>query len=229
MAQFDRKHMKRQIITILLAFLATIGVAQGQLVKLLRVDSASVAWRKNRPQSVFFDKEKARLLMSEGAAFGVECIPSFSPEWALTYDSIAQSLVYREAEENIHAKTFKAWYKSKKVLGKRHHSRWVQRKHPKGYEAPAVKSYAVALTPAHAEMLRTIWANAVGSAENGEVYILDGTKWEYFINGKRAKSHSEQNKLVKFTNELKELIRNGDATSINAAIDAEFQRVTSNM
>ena len=217
--------MKRQIITILLALVAVSGLAQDKLIKILRVDSASVAWRKSRPQVVFFDKEKARLLMPEGAAFGVECIPSFSPEWILTYDSIAQSLVYREADESIHARTFKAWHKSKKILGKRHYYRWVQRKRPKGYEAPAVKTYAIAVTFDQTEMLRAIWSNVVDSAEEREVYMMDGTKWEYFINGKRAKSHSEQNNLVKFANELKEAVRNGDASSINSLIEAEFQRV----
>ena len=218
-------NMKRQIIIILLALIGVSGVAQNKLVKLLRVDSASVAWRKDRPQTAFFDKEKTRLLMPEGAALGVACIPSFSPEWMLTYDSISQSLVYREAEENIHAKTFRAWYKSKKIWGKRHHYRWVQRKRPKHYEAPAVKSYSIAVTPNQAEMLRAIWTSVVGSAVEGEVYMMDGTKWEYFINGKRAKSYSEQNLSVKFANELKEAVRNGDTGNINSLLEAEFQRV----
>lgn len=217
--------MKRQIITILFALVAVSGLAQDKLVKLMRVDSASVAWRKSRPQAVFFDKEKARLLMPEGAAFGVECIPSFSPEWMLTYDSISCSLVYKEVEKSLWGTTFKAWSKSKKIWGKRHHYRWVQRKRPKGYEAPAVKTYAIVVTLEQAEMLRAIWTSVVGNAEEGEVYMMDGTKWEYFINGKRAKSHSEQNNLVKFTNELKEAVHNGDASSINSLIVAEFQRV----
>lgn len=217
--------MKKQILTILFVLVAVPGLAQDKLVKLLRVDSASVAWRKDRPQTVFYDKEKTRLLVSEGTAFGVECIPSFSPEWTLTYDSIACSLVYKEVEKNLWGTTFRAWYKRKKIRGKRHHYRWVQRKHPKGYEAPAVKISTVAITLDHAEMLRAIWANVVGSAVEGEVHILDGTKWEYFINGKRAKSHNEQNNFVKFTNELKEAVRNGDAGNIYSLIEAEFQRI----
>ena len=217
--------MKKQIITILFALLAIPGLAQNKLVKLLRVDSASVAWRKDRPQTVFYDKEKARLLLLESAAFGVECIPSFSPEWTLTYDSITCSLVFKEVEKNLWGTTFKAWYKSKKIWGKRHHYRWVQRKHPKGYEAPVVKTCAIAVSPDHAEMLRTIWTCVVGSAVEGEVYMMDGTKWEFFINGKRAKSHSEQNSYVKFANELKEAIRDGDTSNINSLIEAEFQRV----
>ena len=73
-------------------------------------------------------------------------------------------------------------------------------------------------------MLRAIWAHAVSNAEEREVHTLDGTKWEYFINGKRAKSHSKQNPFVNFTNELKEAVRNGDASRINSLIGEEFQR-----
>ena len=46
-----------------------------------------------------------------------------------------------------------------------------------------------------------------------EVFILDGTKWEYFIDGKRAKSHREKNVLVIFTNELAEAIKSGTWTA----------------
>lgn len=215
------KNMKRRLLPFLLALASVVGLAQDRLIS---IDSAYVAWRKSRPQTVFFDNEKTRLLMPEGADFGVECIPSFSPEWMLTYDSIAHTLTYREAEENIFSKTFKAWYKSKRKRGERHHYRWVQRKHPKDYEAPAVKSCSLAVTSDLAAMLRAIWAHAVSNAEEREVHTLDGTKWEYFINGKRAKSHSKQNPFVNFTNELKEAVRNGDANRIDSLIGEEFQR-----
>ena len=107
--------MSKQIIITIIFLIATTGKAQDRLI---RVDSTSVAWKKNNPQIEFCDKEKARLLIPQDAAFGVECMPSFSPEWTLTYDSLAHLLVYREAEGSIWYSTYKAWYKSKKIKEK---------------------------------------------------------------------------------------------------------------
>ena len=218
--------MYKQTIIAIFFLIATAGKAQDRLI---RVDSTSVAWWKNYPQIVFFDKEKARMLIPQDAAFGVECMPSFSPEWALTYDSIAHSLIYREAEASIWSTTYMVWYKSKKIWGKRHHSKWVQRKHPKDYEAPAVKTFTLAITPEQTAMLQAIWQNACGTAVEREVLMLDGTKWEFFIDGKRAKSYRKENLFVKFTNELKEVVRNGDTSSSDSLINAEFQRVVSGL
>lgn len=218
--------MSKQIIITIIFLIATTGKAQDRLI---RVDSTSVAWKKNNPQIEFCDKEKARLLIPQDAAFGVECMPSFSPEWTLTYDSLAHLLVYREAEGSIWYSTYKAWYKGKKIWGKRHYSRWVQRKQPKDYEAPAVKAFTLAVTSEQATMLQAIWENAVDSAVEGEVHILDGTKWEFFINGKRAKSHRKENLFVRFSNELKEVVRNGDTNRNDSLISAVFERVVAGL
>ena len=95
--------MKQDIITILLVLLSTPTVAQE---KHIRIDSELTAWRKDVPHMAFFDQEKARLLMPQAAAFGVECVPSSSPEWALAYDSVAHTLVYKKAVKSIWHNTY---------------------------------------------------------------------------------------------------------------------------
>ncbi|WP_288279331.1 hypothetical protein [uncultured Prevotella sp.] len=69
--------MKKTILTTLLALVALTAAAQDRLI---RVDSESKDLRKTSSQRKMFDREKARLLMPQGATFGVECIPSFSPD-----------------------------------------------------------------------------------------------------------------------------------------------------
>lgn len=205
----------KTIITVVLALVAMAGQAQD---KLIRVDSESLAWQKDDPQYLFADKEKARLLMPQGAAFGVECIPSFSPEWTLTYDSVAHVLVYKIAEKSIWYTTYRSMHKLKKVS--KNHSKLVPRKHPKNYEAPDVKTYSLSVTPEQVQKLRAIWRTAVGTAEDKEVFMLDGTKWEYFIDGRRAKSHREKNVLVTFTNELAEAVETGNVSRKDSLFEA---------
>lgn len=99
------------IITALLTIISLTMVAQN---KLIRVDSEDIVRQKKNPQYIFFNKEKARLLMPENAAFGVECIPSFSPEWSLTYDLVAHALIYNEAQKSIWYSTYDAMCKKKR-------------------------------------------------------------------------------------------------------------------
>ena len=211
----------KTIITVVLALVAMAGQAQD---KLIRVDSDSAAWQKDAPQYLLADKEKARLLMPQGAAFGVECIPSFSPEWTLTYDSVAHVLVYKIAEKSIWYTTYRSMHKLKKVS--KNHSKSVPRKHPKNYEAPDVKTYSLSVTPEQVQKLRAIWRTAVGTAEDKEVFMLDGTKWEYFIDGRRAKSHREKNVLVKFTNELAEAVETGNVSRKDSLFEASQKVIT---
>ena len=211
--------MKKTAIIALLIFVTLPLAAQDRLI---RVDGESKAWRKKNSQVAMNDREKQRLLMPQGAAFGVECVPSFSPEWTLTYDSVAHSLVYKIAEKSIWYSTYHAWHKSKKI-GK-NVSRSVLRKRPKNYVAPDVKTYSLPITPTQVQNLRELWTTAVGTAEDREVHILDGTKWEYFINGQLAKSHRAKNVLVKFTNELAESVRTGNV-SRKDSLFAEYQKV----
>lgn len=215
--------MVKKIIlsTIILALIAALTVTAQD--KLIRVANKSTSWRKDKPKATLFGSEMARLLMPQGAAFGVECIPSFSPEWMLTYDSVARSLVYREAQTSIWHTTFQATHKKKKIGEKR--SKWVTRKRPKDYVAPDVKTFTLPVSDDQTAMLRTVWETAVYGAEDREVFILDGVKWEYFIDGRRAKSHRDKNVLVAFTEELRKAVRSGDANRKDSLIGNEFQRV----
>lgn len=212
--------MKKLILSLILA-LATITVITQD--KLIRVVDKPTSWKKGKPKTTLFDSEMARLLMPQEAAFGVECIPSFSPEWTLTYDSVARSLVYREAQTSIWHTTFQATHKKKKIGEKRY--KWFSRKRPKGYVAPDVKTFTMAVSDDQRAMLRAVWKTAVYGAEDREVFILDGVKWEYFIDGRRAKSHRDKNVLVAFTEELRKAIRSGDMNRKDSLIGNEFQRV----
>ena len=212
--------MKKTILTTLLALVALTAAAQDRLI---RVDSESKDLRKTSSQRKMFDREKARLLMPQGAAFGVECIPSFSPEWTLTYDSLAQALVYKVAEKSIWYSTYGAMHKKKKIKGKNYS---VPRKRPKNYIAPEAKTYSLAISDEQVQQLRAIWRTAVGAAEDREVFLLDGTKWEYFIDGKFAKSHRNKNVLVKFTNELAETVRTGNVSRKDSLFEASQNVIT---
>lgn len=211
--------MKKTAIIALLILVTLPLAAQDRLI---RVDDESKAWRKKNSQVAMNDREKQRLLMPRGAAFGVECVPSFSPEWTLTYDSVAHALVYKIAEKSIWYSTYHAWHKSKKI--RKNVSRSVLRKRPKNYVAPNVQTYLLPITPTQVQNLRELWTIAVGTAEDREVHILDGTKWEFFINGQLAKSHRAKNVLVKFTNELAESVRTGNV-SRKDSLFAEYKKV----
>lgn len=212
--------MKKTILSIILAAATLTSTAQD---KLIRVAEKPASWKKGKPKKTLFDSEMARLLMPQEAAFGVECIPSFSPEWTLTYDSVARSLVYREAQTSIWHTTFQATHKKKKIGEKRY--KWVPRKRPKGYVAPEVKTFTMAVSDDQTAMLQTVWKTAVYGAIDREIFILDGVKWEFFIDGRRAKSHREKNVIVAFNEELRKAVCSGDMNRKNSLIGNEFQRV----
>ncbi len=210
---------KKVVATVLFTLVTQTMAAQGRLI---RIDSEDERWWKNSRQMTFARNELTQLLMPKDVEFGVVCKPSFSPEWALSYDSTAHALVYRKAEKSIWHTTYKALHKLKKIDKK--HSKWVPRKHPKDYVAPNVQAYSLAITNEQVQMLKTIWTTAVGNAEKKMDATLDGTSWEYFIDGQRAKARREDNALVKFTNELADAVRTGDASRKDSLIDNEFQR-----
>ena len=221
--------MRKNIITILLLVTATIAHAQD---KLFLPDSASIAVRKRCPEQSFHDQEMQRLLMPKNAEFGVECVPSFDLEWTLTNSPSAHALIYKVSQENI-------WYK------KYHFDHWDDYTHkpgekrPKRYKSPKVDTYKLALADDQAELLRTIWRNAIGqaidentvTADNQKLRIvhLDGTKWNFFLDTRRAQSRSTKNPHVAFTNALMEAVRDGDSQRMNSLIDEEFQCVFSGL
>lgn len=223
--------MKKTFLTSLLIVIAMTISAQE---KLIRIDSEDVAWQKDNPQYLFFNKEKARLLMPQGAAFGVECIPSFSPEWSLTYDSVAHALVYNEAQKSIWYSTYGAMYKKKTITknGRKIAKRKL-RKHPKDYVAPDVKTYSLTISKEQAQMLKAICSDAIRTSEPKVDGMLDGTAWIYFIGEQRAKAHTGSNynpySIVKLTDKLVEAVKAGDESRCDSLIGAEFQHVVANL
>ena len=224
--------MNRKIlITALLALVVMAGNAQK---KLIRIDSEDIAWQKDNPQYLFFNKEKARLLMPQAAEFGVECIPSFSPEWSLTYDSVAHTLVYNEAQKSIWYSTYNAMHKKKTITknGRKITKRKL-RKHPKDYVAPNVKTYSLTISIEQAQMLKDIYSDAIGTSEPREDGMLDGTTWIYFIGEQRAKAHTGSNynhySIVRLANMLVEAVKASDTSRCDSLIGEEFHRVVANL
>lgn len=210
---------KKVVSTVLFTLVTLTMAAQGRLI---RIDSEDKRWWKSSRQMTFARNELARLLIPKDVEFGVVCQPSFSPEWALSYDSTAHALVYRKVDKSIWHTTYKALHKLKKIDNK--HSKWVPRKHPKDYVAPNVQAYSLVITDEQVQMLKAIWTNAVDTAEKRADGTLDGTSWEYFIDGQRAKARREDNALVKFTNVLADAVRTGDASRKDTLIDNELKR-----
>ena len=232
-ARFSRFALQKVILSVLFAFVSLTMAAQE---KLIRIASEDVAWQKKDPQFLFFNKEKARLLMPKNSAFGVECIPSFSPEWSLTYDSVAHTLVYNVAQNSIWYSTYDAMHKENTKTEKT--STWEivtykLRKKPKNYHAPDVKTYALSINSEQVQMLKAIWSNAIGTSEPSEKLMTDGTTWIYFIGEQRAKARTGDNynnySSVKLTDKLVEAIKADDASLIDSLIGAEFQRVVANL
>ena len=219
--------MKRTVKRLIAIAFISLPIIVNAQDKLILVDSESTEWRKRSPQFLLFDKEMDRLLMPQ-AAFGVVCVPSNSPESALTYDSVLCALVYRKAENSIWSSTYRAMHKKKKNKKENSFS-WVNLKKPKNYVAPSVKTNTLSITPDQAGMLRAIWKNAIGTAEYKENNMLDGIKWEYFIDDKRAKTHHSTNPLVQFTNELVKAVCTGDANRKDSLINMQFQRVVNGL
>ena len=196
---------KYALITSLLVLATLTSSAQDRLI---HMDDTQKPQRKSTMANPLFETEKARLLMPNKVEFGVECIPSFTPEWTLTYDSVSHALVYKIAKKSIWYTTYRATHKTIKI--DKHHSKSVPLKRPKNYKAPHVSTYSMTISDEQVEALKNIWTTAVSAAVDKKILMLDGVRWTYFINGKRAKTHNEKNVLVKFTDELVNAIMAGD-------------------
>ena len=209
-------------LTIVLFSLS--GYAQDRLI---RVDSASIAWRQNDLPSSFYDKELARLLLPPYTQFGVVRMPSHGCESSLTYDSIHHTLVYIEAYTSIYKATYKAtttyrplsvrkWARKthlrdpKKKNEEVNMVRVVPRKRPYKYISPDVRTLTFPITDEQVLALKEKWTNEIQNAEDSKVSILDGTTWDFFIGNQRAQSYEPQNTFVKFANELMDSIYNVD-------------------
>ena len=216
----------KQIILFLMAlvvilFVPTISMAQD---KLTRVESRDFTRRAADAELSFHDQEMERLLIPKETELGVLCVPSFTPEWAITLDAKAHALVLKESEENIwyHKRGFDHWDEYTHKKGE---------KRPKKYKSPKVKTYELAIAADMAPMLNAIWKSAIGTAveRDRNIIMMDGTRWKYFINGEQAESSYQKNPLVQFTNELKEAIITGNRSHAEDLIGSEFQRVVSHL
>jgi hypothetical protein len=216
----------KQIILFLMAlvailFVPTISMAQD---KLTRVESRDFTRRAADAELSFHDQEMERLLIPKETELGVLCVPSFTPEWAITLDAKAHALVLKESEENIwyHKRGFDHWHEYTHKKGE---------KRPKQYKSPKVKTYKLTIAADMVPLLNAIWKGAIGTAgeKDRNVFMVDGTNWKYFINGEQAESRFEKNPLVAFTNELKQAIIAGNRSQAESLIGAEFQRAVSNL
>ena len=216
----------KQIILFLMAlvvilFVPTISMAQD---KLTRVESRDFTRRAADAELSFHDQEMERLLIPKETEFGVLCVPSFTPEWAITLDAKAHALVLKESEENIwyHKRGFDHWDEYTHKEGE---------KRPKKYKSPKVKTYQLTIAADMVPLLTAIWKSAIGTAveRDRNIIMMDGTRWKYFINGEQAESSYQKNPLVQFTNELKEAIITGNRSHAESLIGSEFQRVVSHL
>ena len=205
--------MKKNIITMLIALVAFTASAQDNLIRINDTEKVKDV------ELSFHEHEMVRLLMPSHAEFGVVCVPSFTPEWTMAYDSVAHVLVLKESEESI-------WYK------KYHFTHWNEHTHEKGvkrpkkYKSPKVKTHKLAITSEQAQTLHTLWREAISQAEDEKVIVLDGVMWKFFIDGRCAKSHSEKNALVQLTNGLKEAVRDGDKRRRDSLLAEHLNDVT---
>ena len=213
--------MKKLSFILILVTLVQIAWAQD---KLTRIESRDIAIRANDSELSFHDQEMTRMLNPKKAEFGVLCVPSFTPEWAITFDSKAHALVLRESEENIwyHKRGFDHWDEYTHKKGE---------KRPKKYKSPKVKTYQLTIAADMVPLLTAIWKSAIGTAveRDRNIIMMDGTRWKYFINGEQAESSYQKNPLVQFTNELKEAIITGNRSHAESLISSEFQRVVSHL
>jgi hypothetical protein len=202
-------------------FVPTISMAQD---KLTRVESRDFTRRAADAELSFHDQEMERLLIPKETELGVLCVPSFTPEWAITLDAKAHALVLKESEENIwyHKRGFDHWDEYTHKKGE---------KRPKQYKSPKVKTYQLTIAADMVPLMTAIWKSAIGTAveRDRNVIMFDGTNWKYFINGEQAESRYKKNPTVAFTNELKQAIIAGNRSQAESLIEAEFQRAVSNL
>lgn len=206
---------------VVILFVPTISMAQD---KLTRVESRDFTRRAADAELSFHDQEMERLLIPKETELGVLCVPSFTPEWAITLDAKAHALVLKESEENIwyHKRGFDHWDEYTHKKGE---------KRPKKYKSPKVKTYQLTIAADMVPLLTAIWKSAIGTAveRDRNIIMMDGTRWKYFINGEQAESSYQKNPLVQFTNELKEAIITGNRSHAESLIGSEFQRVVSHL
>lgn len=168
----------------------------------------------------FYDKEISRLLIPSDMEFGMLCKPSFSAESSLTYNPEAHALVYIMADNSIWSRTYRATHHLEK--NEKKSNSWVYNELT-NYHAPGTQMYILPISDEMAQDLKKLWKAAIKDAKPRIQNVLDGTGWEYFINGKRAKIQGDDKggkgkvgDLINLTIELREAVRNHDAPKLEA-------------
>ncbi len=219
--------MKKFSLTAIVALLLSAFSVQAQ--------DSLIPVKKVKDNSLFsYEKEISRLLIPSDTEFGMLCIPSFWCESSLTYNPKAHALVYIEADSSIWSRTFNAI---------NHEENYVWRSNVlTQYRAPGTHMYVQPIPDEMAKDLKKLWKAAIKAAktpkpekkkvvtEDGkeiivtvEIVTLDGTGWEYFINGKRAEiqigggeKKGKVGDLINLTIELREAVRNHDAQKLES-------------
>lgn len=205
--------MKKFSLTAIVALLLSAFSAQAQdsLIPVKRVKDNSL---------IFYEKEISRLLIPSDTEFGMICIPSLWCESSLTYNPKAHALVYIEADTSIWHNTYYSIHHEEKISDKEF--TWRENK-LKQYHAPGTLMYVQPIPDEMAQDMKKLWKAAIKDAKPRQQNILDGTGWEYFINGKRAEiqigGDEEKGKvgdLINLTIELRETVRNHDAQKLES-------------
>ena len=214
--------MKKISFILLFSF---VGICVNAQEHLLPVDK--------KAKETFYDKEIKRLLIPDDTEFGMICKPSFEFESSLTYDSEAHALIYTEADTSIWSRTFEASHRLERI-GESEFM-WKSQQ-TTSYHAPGTKMYILPISDEMAQSLKQLWKVAINQAEfpekvrtkmkteDGKVItveieeiVLDGTGWEYFLNGKRANfqggnkgGKGKVGSLINLCIELREAVRKND-------------------
>lgn len=173
--------------------------------------------RTNESILVIYEQEWQRLLVPPMSAFGMVCRPSFSHEYALTFDSIAQRLVCIEADTSIWSCIYRTRHDRSK------------------YQAPRMQTYVLPVPDSMSVKLRMLWTAAVMGAQKRErkVMMLDGTTMDFFVDGRIARTRGGGGervcRLLQFVWHLAQAVRKGEPADLDALtleLDALLERFT---
>ena len=205
---------RSHLITLLAVFLSVSAfiapaTAQDALEPVIRPcrglsDQVTQVRRTNESILEIYEQEWQRLLVPPMSAFGMICRPSFSHEYALTFDSIAQRLVCIEADTSIWSCIYRTRHDRSK------------------YQAPRMKTYVLPVPDSMSVKLRMLWTAAVMGAQKRErkVMTLDGTTMEFFVGGRTALTRGGGGervvRLLQFVWHLAQAVRKGESADLDA-------------
>ena len=203
--------MKQTSITLVLILFAMSVVAQD---KLLRISPETLELYKEDPKLNFHDKEIARLLIPEGAQFGMVSTSSSSfPERVLSYDPKTQKLFYMGAKTQIWKAMRQAFNQNDMSL----------------YQAPGVRTCALEINDFQARKLEAMWRHVIETSTDIPDNMLDGATWKFFIGDRQAKARHFENPLVQFATQIASAVSDSDAVRldfiITCALDKTLERM----